>query len=83
MSLQTFVEWEQKLALRRSVVLFVTLYMTWRSFTWAAEYASALLARGGSDAWVAAAAMVGAVTAPIAYLQKVVFEAYIASKEPQ
>ena len=80
MSLETFVRWEQKLALRRSAVLFTTLWMTWRAFTWAAEYASALIAVGGNDAWVAAAAMIAAVTAPISVLQAAVFKAYIESK---
>lgn len=85
MSLQTFADWEQKLAIRRSIVLFVTLWMTWRSFTWAAQYATQVALSGsGSDA-VAAAAMIAAVTAPIVYLQKAVFAAYIDSKsgDPQ
>lgn len=80
MFLDTFVQWEKKLALRRSTVLFTTLWMTWRAFTWAAEYASALIAVGGNDAWVAAAAMIAAVTAPISVLQAAVFKAYIESK---
>lgn len=80
MTLEAFVRWEQKLALRRSAVLFTTLWMTWRAFTWAAEYASALIAVGGNDAWVAAAAMIAAVTAPISVLQAAVFKAYIDSK---
>ena len=78
--MQTFVEWEQKLALRRSAVLFTTLWMTWRAFTWAGEYASALIAVGGNDSWVAAAAMIAAVTAPISVLQAAVFKSYIESK---
>lgn len=80
MSLETFVAWEQKLAVRRSIVLFITLWMTWRSFDWAARYAMQVSASGsGADA-VAAAAMIAAVTAPIVYLQKAVFAAYIESK---
>lgn len=75
--LASIVEWERKLAIRRSIVLFITLWMTWRSFTWAAEFALSVKAADG----LSAAAMIAAVTAPIAYLQKVVFEAYIASKE--
>lgn len=80
MSLQAFVEWEQKLAIRRSAVLFTTLWMTWRAFTWAAEYASALIAIGSTDAWVASAAMIAAVTAPVSVLQAAVFKAYIDAK---
>ena len=39
-----FVTWEKKLALRRTAVLFVTLWMTYRAFDWATEYAAATLA---------------------------------------
>ena len=78
--LQSFVEWEQKLAVRRSAVLFTTLWMTWRSFAWAAQYASQVALSGSGGDAVAAAAMIAAVTAPIVYLQKAVFAAYIESK---
>ena len=81
MNLQTFTDWEQRLGIRRSVVLFVTLWMTWEAFAWAKQYASALIAVGGNDAWVAAAAMIAAVTAPITALQVAVFKAYIDSKD--
>lgn len=75
--LHSIVEWERKLGIRRTVVLMVTLWMTYRAFAWAAQYAA--LDHNG-DA-LAAAAIIAAVTAPITYLQKVVFEAYISSKE--
>lgn len=78
MSLETVAAWEEKLAIRRSAVLFITLWMTWRAFTWAAEYASSVTASG--DGMVAAAAMIAAVTAPITYLQAAVFKAYIEAK---
>jgi hypothetical protein len=77
MDLDTVMRWEERLGIRRSVVLFITLWMTWRSFAWAAEYVSVVKTGDG----LAAAAMIAAVTAPITYLQKVVFEAYIASKD--
>jgi hypothetical protein len=80
--LDDFIAWESGIGIRRSAVLFITLWMTWRAFNWAAEYASALIAIGGNDAWVAAAAMIAAVTAPITYLQAAVFRAYIESKQP-
>lgn len=76
----TFTAWEEKLAIRRSVVLFMTLWMTWRAFTWAAAYASQVSAAGGETSIVAAAAMIAAVTMPITYLQQAVFKAYIESK---
>jgi hypothetical protein len=78
---EQFAEWERKLGVRRSVVLFVTLWMTWAAFAWAKEYATALIAvNGGNDMLVAAAALIAAVTAPITALQVAVFNAYIRSK---
>lgn len=78
MNIDSFVQWEEKLAVRRSAVLFITLWMTWRAFTWAAAYASAATVTG--DSAVAVAAMIAAVTAPITYLQAAVFKSYIESK---
>lgn len=68
---------ERTLAVRRSTVLFVTLWMTYRAFEWAAHYATSGMETNGAEA----AAIILAVTAPVTYLQKVVFEAYISSKE--
>ena len=75
--LNTLLSWERKLAVRRSAVLFVTLWMTYRAFDWAAQYALTTSETSGLEA----AAIIAAVTAPISYLQKSVFEAYISSKE--
>lgn len=78
-ALERFIVIESALGLRRSVVLFVTLWMTWRSFQWATEYAYVLV-KADNNTLIAAAAMIAAVTAPVTYLQKVVFDAYISSK---
>lgn len=78
-ALERFVALESALGLRRTIVLFVTLWLTWRSFQWATEYAYVLI-KADNNTLVAAAAMIAAVTAPITYLQKVVFDAYISSK---
>ena len=78
MNLDKFAAWEEKLGLRRSVVLFYTLYMTGRAFEWAGEYVKSVGAE--NDAMLAAAAMVAAVTAPITYLQAAVFKSYLESK---
>jgi hypothetical protein len=78
-NIDTFTELESKLALRRSAVLFVTLWMTWRAFTWAAAYASSIGAN--NESMLGAAAMIAAVTAPISMLQAAVFKAYIESKQ--
>lgn len=74
--LSSILEWERKLAMRRTTVLFVTLWMTYRAFDWAAHYALTTSDTNGFEA----AAIIAAVTAPISYLQKTVFEAYISSK---
>lgn len=73
-----FIVWERKLAIRRSIVLFTTLWMTWRAFEWATVYAAATLQFDLSG--MKAATTIAAVTLPITYLQKVVLEAYIKSK---
>lgn len=55
----------------RRVAFFVTLWMTWRAFTWAAVFAETS-SRTGMDV----AAIIAAVTAPIAALQGYVFSQY-------
>lgn len=79
MNVNELAKWEEKLAVRRSAVLFITLWMTWRAFDWAAQYVQSVGA--DNDAMLAAAALVAAVTAPITYLQAAVFRAYIESKQ--
>lgn len=79
LDLDTIAAWEEKLAIRRSAVLFITVWMSWRAFAWAGEYAHALGA-AGNESLLAAAAVIAAVTAPITYLQAAVFKAYIGSK---
>ena len=60
----------------RRLVLFVTLWMTWRSFAWAGEFAFAAKLTGGIEI----AAIIAAVTAPIAALQAAIFKQYLDSK---
>lgn len=60
----------------RALTLYVTLWMTWRAFAWAAAFAHTTTLDG-----LATAAVIGAVTAPISYLQKTVFDAYMRGKE--
>jgi len=77
MNLQWISDLEDKLALRRTTVLFTTLWMTWDAFHWAATYVATVKTGDG----LAAAALVGAVTGPITYLQKSVFDSYITAKD--
>ena len=60
-----------------SFTLYVTLFMTWEAFRWAAEYAM----RTSATNALQDAAIIGAVTAPISYLQKAVFEIYSKSRQ--
>ena len=59
----TFWNFVDSRAIVRRIVLFVTLWMTYRSFTWAAEFAETTT-RTGLDV----AAIIGAVTAPVSAL---------------
>jgi hypothetical protein len=72
-----FWDWIDKRAIIRRVVLFVTLWMTWRAFAWAADFASSLPDKSGVDM----AAIIAAVTAPITYLQASVFSTYAAGRQ--
>lgn len=76
MTLDKFIYVENKLGIRRSIVLFTTLWMTYTAFDWAAVYAGGLAAVDAG-----AALIIAAVTAPITYLQKVVFDAYLEAKK--
>jgi len=77
-ALQSFSDWEEKIGLRRSAVLGVTVWMSWRAFDWAASFASTNGVDGTES--IAIAAIIAAVTAPITYLQAAVFKAYLDSK---
>jgi hypothetical protein len=76
--MEKFAEWEEKIGLRRTSVLGVTVWMSWRAFDWAAQFASTNGVDGTES--VAIAAIIAAVTAPITYLQAAVFKAYLDSK---
>lgn len=58
-------------AVVRRAVLFITLWMTWEAFYWAAKFAT-LTDKSGIEV----AAIIAAVTAPISLLQGFVFKVY-------
>lgn len=80
MNWDRFAEVEQRLGVRRTAVLFCTLWMTWKAYDWAAQFAYVVVVKADNNLMLASAALIAAVTAPITYLQKAVFETYIASK---
>ena len=75
-----FANVEHRLGIRRTFVLMATLWMTYKAYDWAAQFAYVVMVKADNNLMLAAAGLVVAVTAPITYLQKVVFEAYITSK---
>lgn len=60
----------------RSFVLYITVWMTWQAFAWAAVFATTT-DKAGSDV----ALIIAAVTAPISVLQGFVFKVYAESRK--
>jgi hypothetical protein len=58
-----------------SFTLYVTLWMTYHAYVWAGDFAFHT-----DKAGLEVALIIGAVTAPITYLQKVVFDTYSSSR---
>ena len=57
--------------------MYATLYLTWWSVKWAAQYADRVIDHPD----LATAAIIGAVTAPVTLLQGSVFKWYMESKK--
>lgn len=74
-----FAAVEERLALRRTLVLFITLWMTWRVTEWSFVFGRDAL-RLDAAGVAGAGVLLGAITAPIAYLLKAVFALYIEAK---
>jgi hypothetical protein len=63
-----------------SFVLYITLYLTWESFAWAAKFAMAL-PEGSITGGIGPAAVIAAVTAPVTALQVFAFKTYSQSRK--
>ena len=59
----------------RRVTLMTVLWMTYKTFTWGAELATAWIATDKPG--LEMAAVLGAVLAPVSYAIKAVFDAYV------
>lgn len=72
-----FIKWaeDKNFISVRSFVLYVTVYMTWLSFEWAAVFATTTEKTGADVALI-----IAAVTAPISVLQGFVFKTYSESR---
>jgi hypothetical protein len=68
-------DWIDNRSVIRRVVLFVTLWMTWMAFDWAANFAITTTKTG-----IDTAAIIAAVTAPISALQGFIFKVYSDSR---
>lgn len=60
----------------RGFTLYITLWMSWKAFAWAAVFASTTTLDG-----LQSAAMIAAVTAPISALQGFIFKYYMEAKQ--
>jgi len=69
--IEAFWNWVDNRSVIRRIVLFITLWMTWASFMWAAGFAETTTKSG-----VEVGLIIAAVTAPIAALQGFVFKVY-------
>lgn len=72
---KTFWDFIDSRAIVRRIVLFATLWLTFRSFYWAAHFAE-ISTRTGLDV----AAIIGAVTAPVSLLLSAVSKFYSESR---
>lgn len=68
-------DWIDNRSVIRRAVLFVTLWMTWMAFDWAASFAITTTKTG-----IDTAAIIAAVTAPISALQGFIFKVYSDSR---
>lgn len=77
MTPERFVAWADKrnFVSVRAFTLYITLWMTWEAFQWAAAFAYAAKLDG-----LGTAAVVAAVTAPISVLQGFIFKVYAENK---
>ena len=75
--MENFIKWADRrnFISVRAITLYVTVWMTWESFAWAAIFASTTTLDG-----MQSAAMIAAVTAPICALQGFIFKFYMEAK---
>lgn len=69
--LKAFLDFIDNRVVVRRIVLFITLWLTWDSYKWAALFAVTT-----DKAGVEVAAIIAAVTAPISVLQGFIFKVY-------
>lgn len=75
MTFERFAKLESTLGLRRTIVLFLSIWLTYDSYEWAAQFAT-YTERAG----VEVAAIIAAVTAPVSWITVAVFKTYTEGK---
>jgi hypothetical protein len=75
MTIDRFLQIEQALGVRRTLVLALSIWLTYDSYQWAAQFATYTERTG-----IEVAAIVGAVTAPVSWIVIAVFKAYTDGK---
>lgn len=76
--MEKFMQWADRrhFVSVRAMTLYITMWMTWKAFAWAAIYAIATNHDGLQQA-----AVIAAVTAPVSALQVFVFRSYMEAKQ--
>ena len=80
MDWETFVKREAELGVRRTLMVIIVMWMTWESYQWAAAFAYVVVVKADNNLMLAAAALVGAVIAPVSWLTQKVVGMYFESK---
>lgn len=75
MTLERFAKLDAALGVRRTVVLFLSIWLTYDSYQWAAQFATWTERTG-----IEVAAIVGAVTTPVSWIVIAVFKTYAEGK---
>jgi hypothetical protein len=80
MTWDAFIKREGELGFRRTLMVIVVMWMTWESYQWAAAFAYVVVVKADNNLMIAAAALVGAVIAPVSWLTQKVVGMYFDSK---
>lgn len=75
MTMERLVKLESAIGLRRTIVLFLSIWLAYDSYQWAAQFATWTDRTG-----IEVAAIIGAVTAPVSWIVIAVFKTYTEGK---
>lgn len=75
MTMERLVKLESAIGLRRTIVLFLSIWLAYDSYQWAAQFATWTDRTG-----IEVAAIIGAVTTPVSWIVIAVFKTYTEGK---